>query len=68
MKPEIYVSVDVESDGPIPLHNSMLSLDMAAFLPNRTLLGTFEANPATLPGAVVDEETYEWWNQQPPEV
>lgn len=30
-KPEIYVSTDVESDGPIPGPHSMLSLASAAY-------------------------------------
>ena len=29
--PEIYVSIDVEADGPIPGDHSMLSLGAAAF-------------------------------------
>ena len=41
---EIYVSTDVETDGPIPGPHSMLSFASAAFLPDKTLLGTFAAN------------------------
>lgn len=30
-KPEIYVSTDIEADGPIPGQNSMLSFGSAAY-------------------------------------
>jgi hypothetical protein len=36
--PEIYVSTDVESDGPIPGPHSMLSFGSAAFLEDKTLV------------------------------
>ena len=48
---EIYVSTDVETDGPIPGPHSMLSLASAAFMHDGTRLGTFAANLETLPGA-----------------
>ncbi len=41
---EIYVSTDVEADGPIPGPHSMLGFASAAFLADKTLVGTFEAN------------------------
>jgi len=62
---EIYVSVDVETDGPIPGQNSMLSIGAAAFLENRTMLGTFSMNLETLANAVADPDTVEWWKTQP---
>ena len=34
---EIYVSTDVETDGPIPGVNSMLSFASAAYLADKTL-------------------------------
>jgi hypothetical protein len=40
---EIYVSTDVEADGPIPGPNSMLSFGSAAYTANKKLLGTFSA-------------------------
>lgn len=64
-RPEIYVSTDVEADGPIPGVNSMLSFGSAAYLADKTLIGTFTANLETLPGAVADPSTMEWWKQQP---
>jgi hypothetical protein len=63
--PEIYVSTDIEADGPIPGPNSMLSLASAAFLPDKTMVGTFTANLETLPGASGDPRTMEWWSRQP---
>ena len=41
---EIYISTDIETDGPIPGVNSMLSFASAAFLADKTLIGTFSAN------------------------
>jgi hypothetical protein len=63
--PEIYVSTDVESDGPIPGPHSMLSFASAAFRADKSLVGTFEANLGTLPGAVGDPKTMAWWQTQP---
>ena len=62
---EIFVSTDVEADGPIPGPHSMLSFASAAFRADKTLIGTFEANLATLPGAQGDPRTMKWWNGQP---
>lgn len=63
--PEIYVSTDVETDGPIPGPHSMLSLGSAAYLADKTLVDTFSANLETLPGASGHRETMEWWQTQP---
>jgi hypothetical protein len=62
---EIYVSTDIEADGPIPGPHSMLSFGSAAFRADKTLVGTFEANLATLPGAQGDSKTMQWWQRQP---
>lgn len=63
---EVYVSIDIEADGPIPGMNSMLSLGAAAFeLGNRTPLSTFECNLYPLPEAVPDPDTMNWWKTQP---
>jgi hypothetical protein len=60
---EIYVSTDVESDGPIPGPHSMLSFGSAAYLADKTLLATFSANLETLPGASGAPETMAWWEK-----
>lgn len=62
---EIYVSTDVEADGPIPGPNSMLSFASAAFKSDKTLVATFEANLELLPEASGDPKTMEWWRTQP---
>ncbi|HKX30422.1 MAG TPA: exonuclease, partial [Blastocatellia bacterium] len=48
---EIYVSTDVETDGPIPGIHSMLSFGSAAYRADKTLVETFTANLELLPGA-----------------
>lgn len=63
--PEVYVSTDIEADGPIPGPNSMLSFGSAAFLADKTMVGTFSANLEVLPGAAGDPKTMEWWASQP---
>jgi hypothetical protein len=62
---EVYVSTDVETDGPIPGPNSMLSFASAAYLADKTLVDTFSANLETLPGAKGDPGTMAWWGQRP---
>ena len=62
---EIYVSTDVEADGPIPGPHSMLSFASAAYQPDKRLVDTFTANLETLPGARADPATMNWWNQHP---
>jgi len=62
---EIFISTDVETDGPIPGPYSMLSLGSAAYLPDKTLVDTFSINLETLPGATGHPDTLEWWQTQP---
>lgn len=62
---EIYVSTDIEADGPIPGPHSMLSFASVAYGPNRTVVGTYTANLQTLPGAEPYPETMAWWQQFP---
>jgi hypothetical protein len=62
---EIYISTDVEADGPIPGPHSMLSFASAAFRADKKLIGTFSANLTQLPGATGDPKTMEWWRGQP---
>jgi hypothetical protein len=67
----LYFSLDVEANGPIPGSNSLLSFGLAAF----TLDGpvrrtgerptTFGANLEMLHSSVGDSETMEWWNKHP---
>lgn len=62
---EIYVSTDVEVDGPIPGPHSMLSLGSAAYLPDKTLVSTFSVNLELLPEACGHPDTMAWWAQRP---
>ena len=60
---EIYISTDIETDGPIPGPHSMLSFASAAYRGDKHLLGTFTANLHLLPGASGNPQTMEWWAQ-----
>jgi hypothetical protein len=62
---EIYVSTDVESDGPIPGVYSMLSFGSAAYSAKKELLSTFTTNLETLPGATSDPSTMAFWAAHP---
>ncbi|MCF7871150.1 MAG: 3'-5' exoribonuclease [Candidatus Omnitrophica bacterium] len=61
---EIYVSTDIESDGPVPGLYSMLSFGSAAFRKNKKIVSTFSANLKCLPRARKDPETMKWWESQ----
>lgn len=77
---EVYVSTDIEADGPIPGPHSMLSFASVAYLADKTQIGSFAMNLDLLPGAVGHPRTMKWWegypvewrlsrqNLQPPEV
>ena len=45
---EIYVSTDIETDGPVAGKHSILSIGSAAYLADKELLGTFAANRTTV--------------------
>ncbi len=60
---EIYVSTDIEADGPIPGPHSMLSLGSAAFSPDGHMLDTYSMNLVTLEGATADPDTTEFWKR-----
>jgi hypothetical protein len=62
---EIYVSTDIEADGPIPGPHSMLSLGSVAFQADGGQVATFSANLETLPGATGNPETMRWWKKHP---
>ena len=65
MTQELYVSTDVEADGPIPGITSMLSFGSAVYTKDKALISTFEANLALLEGAESDAKTMAWWKTQP---
>lgn len=62
---EVYVSTDIEADGPIPGPHSMLSIGAAAYTADGTLVATFTANLQELPGAAAHPDTMSWWSGQP---
>jgi hypothetical protein len=62
---EIYISTDIEADGPIPGPHSMLTLASAVYRADKTLVSTYSANLALLPGAAPHPQTSVWWQQFP---
>ncbi len=62
---EIYVSTDIEADGPIPGPHSMLSFASAAYRADKTLVSTYTVNLETLPGATGEPSTMAWWSGHP---
>lgn len=62
-KSEIYISTDIEADGPIPGPYSMLSFASAAYTSDKQLIGTFSENLETLPGATQHPDTKIWWSK-----
>jgi hypothetical protein len=62
---ELYISTDIEADGPIPGPHSMLSLGSAAFTATGAMVATFSVNLETLDGASGHPHTMKWWKTQP---
>ena len=64
MAQEVYVSTDVETDGPIPGPHSMLSFASVAFSESGEELAVFSRNLETLDGAAGHPDTMAWWQTQ----
>jgi hypothetical protein len=62
---EIYLSTDIEADGPIPGPHSMLSFASAAYTAEKRLVSTFTANLETLPGASGHPDAMAFWAKNP---
>lgn len=62
---EIYVSTDVETDGPLPGVHSMRSLGSAAYAPTGELVSTYTANLLPVPGGATDPRTMAFWAGEP---
>jgi DNA polymerase III alpha subunit (gram-positive type) len=62
---EIYVSTDIETDGPNPGHYSMLSFGSVAFRLDGAVLGTFERNLELLPEAGQHPDNMRFWATEP---
>lgn len=65
MPEEIYVSMDVEADGPIPGPHSMLSFGAVALRADKTTVAEFTANLEPLPDAAPHPRTMSWWDGFP---
>jgi len=63
--PDLFISTDVETDGPIPGPYSMLSIGSVVVSATGELLETFSANLDPLPDAQTDPRTMAWWADQP---
>ena len=61
----IFIVTDIESDGPTPLHNSMLSFASVAIEADGTPHGEFEAVLRQRPDRTTNETTMAWWPTQP---
>jgi len=62
---ELYVSTDIETNGPIVGKNAMLSIGSAVFTADKQLLATFSANLEIPPDSEPDRHTMAWWATQP---
>lgn len=62
---EIYVSIDVESSGPCPPQNYMMSLGAVAFTEDGKELDSFYVNLAPLLDSTTDPDTQKWWESNP---
>lgn len=62
---DIYVSFDVETNGPIPGLYSMLAIGCAAYRYPKELVSTFERNLEVLPDAKEHPDTMNWWQGFP---
>jgi hypothetical protein len=72
MSNETYISIDIETDGPCPGINSMLSLGAAVFrldgqeMEHGLLMGRhWAANLLALPEGQQNPDTMKWWKTQP---
>lgn len=63
-KSNVYVSLDIETTGPIPGINAMLSLGAAAYNEGGEFLLDFDVNLQITDGFVWDTSTRDWWNKQ----
>lgn len=67
MSERIYISIDIESSGPIPGTHSMLSLGAAAFTESGRRVRTFYERlmPINLVAHAFDCDTLKWWTRFP---
>ena len=63
-KPEVFVSIDIETDGPAAGLNSMLALGAVSYI-NGHESSSWYCTFSRLPGARQDPGTMDWWKGQP---
>lgn len=61
----LYVVVDIETDGPDPGGNSMLSFGAVASHAEGPPVACFSVNLSPLPGASPEPRTLAWWRSEP---
>lgn len=61
----IFIVTDIESDGPTPLHNSMLSFASVALEADGKRHGEFEAQLLQRADRTTNPMTMDWWATQP---
>ena len=65
-KPELYISIDIETDGPCPGQNSMLAIGAAAFkIDLFNPVSKFYRTIKPMDDATQDSDTMLWWATQP---
>lgn len=60
-KPELYASIDIETNGPVPGLNSMLSLGVVLFGQSDEEVSDYYMKFDYLPEASANPDTMEWW-------
>ena len=63
-RPEYYISIDVEADGPCAGLNSMLQFGAVFYDADENVLAEYEANIREIEGAKPDLSTMRWWAEQ----
>jgi DNA polymerase III alpha subunit (gram-positive type) len=61
VKPNIYLSFDVETDGPTPMINNLLSIGIVGLTLNEEIIYRFEANILPLEYHQQDKKTMDFW-------
>ncbi len=64
-KPEVFVSIDIETDGPAAGLNSMLALGAVAFDQDGSACGIWYSTLVPLSNGRQDPATMDWWQTQP---
>ena len=60
----LFLSIDIESDGPCPGLNNLWSIGLAGFTEDAELVFVYEANLHDLPDCIGAKDTMDWWATQ----